>query len=85
MVEGVRQDNLDNLERSLLALLSEYEAGGQDRRKRIRSLVISAKAHARWASRSKPQKTEMVLWLQTWLENPAVFPVWADLRRRARE
>lgn len=82
VVEGVRQDSLDDLEQSLLALLSEYEAGDQARRKQIRRLVITAKTHARWANRSKPQKIEMVLWLQTWLENPAVFPLWASLRRR---
>jgi hypothetical protein len=88
VVEGVRQDDFDGLERTLTSLLSEYEAGNAERRAEVRRLVIEAKDHARWAARSpaaRCQKAEMVLWLLTWLENPPLFPEWARLRRLARE
>jgi hypothetical protein len=88
MVEGVRQDDLDMLERSLTALLAEYERGDATRRTDVRRLVIEAKDHARWAAKSpekKSQKEEMVLWLLTWLENPPLFPEWARLRRYTLE
>jgi hypothetical protein len=76
MVEGVRQSNLGVLELSLLALLAEYESGNAAHRQAVRSLVITAKEHARWTG-----KEEHVLWLTTWLENPPLFPAWARLRK----
>jgi len=76
MVEGVRQSKLGALELSLLALLAEYEAGDEAHQKAVRRLVLTAKDHARWT-----KKDEHVLWLQTWLENPPLFPAWARLRR----
>ena len=76
MVEGVRQSNLEELERTLLALLHEYESGGAAHRAAVRRLVITAKDHARWA-----KNEEALLWLMTWLENPPVFPEWSKLRR----
>lgn len=88
LVEGVRQDDFNALERSLTALLHEYEQGGPERRAEIRKLVIEAKDHARWAAKNpekKSQKEEMALWILTWLENPPLFPEWARLRRRALE
>lgn len=88
LVEGVRQDDFNALERSLTALLHEYEQGGPERRAEIRKLVIEAKDHARWAAKNpekKSQKEEMALWILTWLENPPLFPEWAQLRRRALE
>ncbi len=75
MVEGVRQDTLDNLQRTLLALLGEYERGKQAD---VRKLVIAAKERAKWTS-----KQENALWMLTWLENPPLFPQWAALRRAA--
>lgn len=78
MVEGVRQSNLGALELSLLALLTEYEAGDAAHRQAVRRLVITAKEHARWTN-----KQEHLLWLTTWLENPPLFPAWALLRREA--
>ena len=84
MVEGVRQGNLDELEASLMALLSEYQTGDPARRAAVRRLVITAKDHARWAAKrpeKHAEKEEMVLWLLTWLENPPVFPEWVRLRR----
>lgn len=85
MVEGVRQDDFDALERTLLALLEEYQRGDRARRQAVRRLVIEAKDHARWAARKpqrKAEKEEMILWMLTWLENPPLFPHWVALRRR---
>ena len=86
MVEGVNQESLDQLERTLLGLAGEYSNG----RKEARAIVIEAKERLRWAvaraadANRKAEKAEMLLWALTWLENPLAFPVWARLRRRAR-
>ena len=85
-VEGVRQENFDVLERTLLALLHEYEAGDPHRKAAIRRLVIEAKDHARFAARKpekRVEKDEMKLWMLTWLENPPLFPQWVALRKEA--
>jgi hypothetical protein len=90
-VEGVRQDDLETLERTLVALAAEYEASEGDRARAIRREVITAKDHARFASRRaktaerRAEKEEMLLWMMVWLENPAVFATWVKLRRRAVE
>lgn len=78
-VEGVRQANLDELERSLLALQEEYEFGNASAARR---LVIVAKDHAKWAAAKHPEKQEMILWMLTWLENPPLFRDWVKLRKR---
>lgn len=89
LIEGVVQDNLADLERTLLALQSEYEASDAQRRSRIREVVIEAKQHCRWAVRrleAEPErseeKREALLWMNTWLENPPVFSMWLTVRRR---
>lgn len=82
LVEGVRQDTFEDLERTLLALAAEYERGDAARRSEVRALVLTARRHTELAARRKP-KDEELLWLRTWLENPLVFPAWARLRRRA--
>lgn len=82
LVEGVRQDTLDHLERTLLALAREYERADAPRRAQIRQLVLTARDHARLAARRRP-KDEELLWMRTWLENPLVFETWVKLRRRA--
>jgi hypothetical protein len=85
MVEGVRQETMESLERSLLALLAEYEASDSSRRAAVRRLVIEAKDHARLAGRKpelREEKEEMTLWMLTWLENPSLFPQWSELRKR---
>ena len=83
-VEGVRQSNFDELERTLIVLLDVYEAGDAARRRSVRRLVIEAKDHARFVVGSRPEKQEMVLWMRTWLENPPVFREWVKLRRSAK-
>lgn len=92
LVEGVRQESFQELERTLLELGREYagavRSGDTLRARACRRAVILAKDHARLAARApktpparKAEKEEMVLWLLTWLENPEVFPVWARLRK----
>jgi len=84
-VEGVRQNTFEELERTLVALGTEYEGSDAERRRSIRDLVITARDHARLAARrakSAPTKHEMVLWMNTWLENPGAFPLWVSLRKR---
>ena len=83
LVEGVVQDSLEALERTLRGLSAEYEQAGEGRRRLIRQMVIQAKDHARWAAlrsrEHKAEKQQMAEWLLMWLENPAVFPLWANL------
>lgn len=89
VVEGVNQETLQTLERTLAGLAAEYEEGDAGRKRFIREVVITAKDHA-WlaahgpkvAQEKKAQKREMLLWIQTWLENPGLFAAWAALRRR---
>lgn len=88
LVEGVRQENFHELERTLLTLAAEYANGDATRQRQVRQLVISARQHAEWVVRNprvaaprREMKTEMVLWLRTWLENPAVFDIWVQLRK----
>jgi hypothetical protein len=88
MLEGVRQDSFESLERTLLALLDEYERGDAARRMEVRRRVIESKDHARraasrFAPSRNPVKDEMVLWMLTWLENPSLFRQWLALRKRA--
>jgi len=92
LVEGVRQEDFDQLARTLLALHADYtqaaEADDRERQMACRRLVIEAKDHARWAARRakdparRAMKEEMVSWMLVWLEMPAAFPVWLELRRR---
>jgi hypothetical protein len=93
-VEGVRQGSLEELERTLVTLASIYTeaslGGSQERAKKCRSLVITAKDHAKFALRKAPPnqelmvlKQEALLWMRTWLDNPQLFPAWVRLRRRA--
>jgi hypothetical protein len=85
IVEGVRQDSLQELARTLTALQHEYQAatGNRDRMQRIRSLVIESKTHARFASRRKPEKQEMIEWMLVWLRDPSLFDTWVRLRLRS--
>ncbi len=87
LVEGVRQENFEALESSLLSFLEEYERSDAAGRTSIRRVVIEAKDHARWAARNpekRAEKNEMALWMLTWLENPPLFPQWVRLRREAQ-
>jgi hypothetical protein len=88
LVEGVRQNSLQDLERTLCTLALEYACGAPNRRQTIRTLVITARDHARLAARRTEvasEKTEMILWMKTWLENPEAFKTWVALRIRIGE
>jgi hypothetical protein len=80
---GVQQHTLDDLEASLREL-SEVYAVRPDLRRYCRDQVIAAKDRARWASRREDKrqlKEEMVDWMLVWLDDPAMFPAWAEIRR----
>ena len=86
---GVDQSDFPALLRSLLALADSYESGTIDERRIARGIVITAKDHAKLAARNqhttpakRAEKEEMASWMLTWLENPAVFPLWAGLRAK---
>jgi len=88
-VEGVRQGSFTELEDSLTQFTEVYKQSDRSARSALRRLAIRAKEHARLAARSKnvspekhAEKTEMILWLTTWLENPPLFPEWVQIRRR---
>lgn len=89
LAAGVDQASFPALHRSLLALSACYEDGTPEIRKVARQIVITAKDHAKLAARSqhvspekRAEKEEMGTWLLTWLENPVVFPLWAELRAK---
>lgn len=71
-VEGVRQEDFEQLERTLLAATHP-------------AAVREAKRHAELARRSpkanRAVKTEMIEWMRVWLETPEVFPLWVKLRK----
>jgi hypothetical protein len=87
LVEGVRQDTLPNLERTLLALQTEYIDGLQQA---ARQLVLLARQHgefrlraAQRAGNDSSHAEETLLLLRAWLENPLIFDTWLLLRQRA--
>lgn len=89
LVAGVDQDDLQTLRTTLLRLAEWYERGSAETRRLTRQIVITAKDHAKLAARNprvaaerREQKEEMTVWMLTWLENPAVFAVWVQLRAR---
>ena len=72
VVEGVCQDSFSELERTLIAMQSGYEAADASDRRKFRVAVITAKDHAKWALQKpgldaarKLQKEEMLLWMLT--------------------
>jgi hypothetical protein len=90
---GIRQHTFEELEQSLRDMLRVYAeakaAGNRDLAAYCRRQVIGAKDRAKFVARNprtspdrKAQKEEMVQWMLVWLENPEVFPAWADARNR---
>ena len=87
LAAGVDQDTFGALKDSLLALAAVYESGTPETRRVARRVVITAKDHAKLAAGNglvdpdkRRLKGEMAAWMLTWLENPAVFPLWVALR-----
>jgi hypothetical protein len=77
---GVAQHTLEELDESLRELSLIY-LQRPDLRRYCRDQVIAAKDRARYLSRIRPLKAEMVEWMLVWLGDPAMFPAWAELRR----
>jgi phage terminase large subunit-like protein len=89
LVEGVRQESAESLERTLRALSDLYETGTLEERSRCRGEVIEARQHALWAlakleGEPRREREEMRATMLVWLENPALFRSWADARRQLR-
>jgi DNA-binding GntR family transcriptional regulator len=90
---GIRQKSFADLEHDLREMLAVYveamRAGDRQRARYCRRQAIAAKDRARFAARSpktspekRLQKDEMAQWMLVWLENPAVFPAWVEIRKR---
>ena len=87
LVEGVRQDSMEALERTLLALEGIYSESEGAIKKQCRALVIEGKLHATFAlkrasSQDQMNREEMIEWMRIWLENPGVFPIWVQVRKQ---
>ena len=91
---GIRQHTFAELEESLNGMLQVYleavASGNRDRARYCRRQVIAAKDRAKFlaaAPRTPPdkqaEKAEMAEWMLVWLENPEVFPAWAEARKKA--
>jgi hypothetical protein len=92
---GVRQHTFEELEQSLRELHDVYASavacGDRERARTCRRQVIGAKDRAKFlahnprtAPEKQAQKREMAEWMLVWLENPDVFPVWVEARKRAQ-
>ncbi|MDP9053303.1 MAG: hypothetical protein M3N93_03250 [Acidobacteriota bacterium] len=86
---GVAVHSIEELETSLRAFTDVYESR-PDLRRYCRDEIIAAKDRARWASLSprveenkRALKAEMAQWMLVWLDDPSVFPIWAQLRKNA--
>lgn len=81
LVEGVRQDSVEHLERTLKALALAYAEDPVA----ARSQVLEARRHLGFALRREPEnplRVVTLLHLRTWLENPPIYPLWADLQKQ---
>jgi hypothetical protein len=85
---GVAQHSLNELAESLIEFSAVY-AARSDLRRYCRHQVIAAKDRARFAARSsrvdpdkRHLKAEMVDWMLVWLDDPAMFSTWVELRLR---
>jgi hypothetical protein len=67
-------------------------AGDRNLLKRLRSLAISSRQNAevlagdrKLNSRERDEQAEIAEWLKVWLQTPALFADWLELRRRSAE
>ena len=85
---GIRQHTFEELEQSLRDMLEVYrqavEAGDRQKARYCRRQVIAAKDRARFQARGEraAEKNEMAQWTLVWLEDPAMFPAWVEIRKR---
>jgi hypothetical protein len=80
-VEGVRQENLEHLTRTLSQLAAYYS----EQAKLSRSVVLESKRHTLMLlarTPGDPWRSLVLLHLNTWLENPAVYSVWSALQKQ---
>jgi hypothetical protein len=91
---GVNQHTFEDLEASLCELSRIYTealgAGDRERARYCRRQVLGARERAGFAAASgrtdaakREAKQEMMQWMLVWLEDPDLFPVWLDARKRA--
>ena len=81
LVEGVRQDSFANLCRTLSALSDLYAAEP----KASRAAVLESKRHAQILVAKDPGdawRKQVLLHLNTWLENPSIYSVWSRLQKQ---
>ena len=81
LVEGVRQDRFENLCRTLSGLSDIY--GFEP--KKSRECVLESKRHAQILLAKNPadaRRKQVLLHLNTWLENPSIYPVWSRLQKQ---
>ena len=85
--KGVAQHSLEDLEAALRELTAIYLMR-PDLHRYCRRVVIEARERAKFLSRSgritndkRRLKAEMAEWMLVWLGDPAMFPVWVELRR----
>ena len=81
LVEGVRQDSLENLCRTLSGLSDVYGVES----KRCRDCVLESKRHTQILLAREPGnawRKQVLLHLNTWLENPSIYPVWSRLQKQ---
>jgi hypothetical protein len=89
MVEGVSFESPAEAERTLTALTEIYMSGDSHTRRAVRERAIEARRRLRFVLARTPEgelretREEIALWILTWLENPAVFGTWLNLRRRS--
>lgn len=84
---GVEQHTFEELEASLVEMADIYKTR-PELRVFSRKQVIAAKDRARWASRNlrapeetRRRKAEMLEWMLVWLDDPAMFATWVQVRR----
>lgn len=81
LVEGVRQDHPENLTRTLDALADLYPTQA----KSARAIVLESKRHAALAlgrDPLDPWRKLVLVHLNTWLENPTIYPLWSKLQKQ---
>lgn len=81
LIEGVRQDTQENLERTLTALAAVYEEQPLEARRK----VLESRMHLDFVLRKDPKnplRRVVLLHLRTWLENPPVYPLWVALQKQ---
>jgi len=81
LVEGVRQDGLENLSRTLTGLSEVYAVEPKE----SRECVLESKRHAQILLAKTPGEAwrkVVLLHLNTWLENPSIYPVWSRLQKQ---